>query len=34
MSNDILTSIVESEAHIAEFPLGSIGYKRVNGKLY
>ena len=34
MSNDILTQIAELEAQIAEFPIGSIGQKQVNGKTY
>ena len=34
MSNDILTQIAELEACIAEFPIGSIGQKQVNGKTY
>ena len=34
MSNDILTQIAELEAHIVEFPIGSIGQKQVNGKTY
>lgn len=34
MSNDILTQIAELEARIAEFPLGSISQKQVNGKTY
>jgi len=34
MSNDILIQIAELEARIAEFPIGSIGQKQVNGKTY
>lgn len=34
MRNDILTQIAKLEAQIAEFPIGSIGQKPVNGKIY
>ena len=34
MNTDILTQIAELEKQIAAFPIGSVGQKQVNGKIY
>ena len=34
MNTDILTQIAELEKQIAAFPIGSVGQKLVNGKIY